>query len=89
VQAAGWVAREKPGRNAPEAMLQDAAVARARTAIHRIFHTPGKALARVLAWPAYALLTRAGIHPLSLDAALRFGRPGGVIRRHRRFTGAG
>ena len=35
----------------------------------------------------YALLSRAGIHPLSLYMAARFGRRGGFIRWHREFTG--
>jgi len=43
---------------------------------------------RILLRPVYGLLTRVGIHPLSLPIALVFGRRSSVVRNHRKITGA-
>jgi glycosyltransferase involved in cell wall biosynthesis len=70
-----------------ERMLEDTAINAAADLSYNVFHAPRKALARALAQPAYALLTAAGVHPSSLNMALKFRGPGGYIRHHRRFVG--
>ena len=80
-----WM-REDPAFR--ERVLEEAAIRAAEAAISERYHAPGKAMLRALASPLYSLLTAAGIHPVTLNMALRHGRKGSFIRYHRRLTGA-
>ncbi len=71
-----------------ERMLESSAINAAEALSYNVFHAPRKALARALAYPAYALLTAAGVHPSSLNMGLKFrGGRGAFIRHHRRIVG--
>jgi glycosyltransferase involved in cell wall biosynthesis len=80
-----WMSEEP---RAIEIMIENAAINTAQAAMDRAFHSPFKALQRALAYPVYSLLTAIGTHPLSLNMALRYGKRGGFVSRHRRVTGA-
>jgi glycosyltransferase involved in cell wall biosynthesis len=72
-----------------ERILEEAAVNEAREHFRHHRYPPLWSLARrTLLRPVYALLTRIGIHPLSLPMALAYGRRGGFVRHLRRITGA-
>ena len=80
-----WM-REDPAFR--ERVLEEAALRAAEDAMSHRYHEPGKALLRALASPLYSLLTASGIHPVTLNMAIRHGRRGAFIRYHRRLTGA-
>jgi cellulose synthase/poly-beta-1,6-N-acetylglucosamine synthase-like glycosyltransferase len=71
----------------PEHVFEEAALSAAALEVTTRYHSPLKSLVRALLGPAFAMLTAAGIHPHSLLNAVRYGRRGGFIRWHRRFTG--
>jgi glycosyltransferase involved in cell wall biosynthesis len=77
----------KTDPHARERILEDAAVSAAMRRETMLHHAPWKSAARAILHPLYALLMRAGVHPLSLHMALRYGRRGAYIRWHRRYTG--
>lgn len=84
-----WLARWR--REEPrwrERMLEAAAVNEAMQRLTFQHFRPLGAIRRLLAGPIQAVLTLVGIHPQSLDVALRFGPRGRVIRTHRRRSGA-
>jgi glycosyltransferase involved in cell wall biosynthesis len=70
-----------------ERMLEEAAIHGAEVALNDLYYRPGRAILRSLAYPVYALLAAMGVHPSSLQRAVRFGGRGGYIRYHRQFTG--
>ena len=79
-----WMARDPRAR---ERMLEEAAVSAAMQMMSSVYHAPWKSAARAIIHPIYKLLIRAGVHPVSLHMAARYGRRGGFMRWHRRFTG--
>ena len=81
-----WLAEDPRAR---ERILEEAAVSAAMGQASTVHHAPWKNVARAILQPIYALLMRAGIHPVSLHMAARHGRRGGFMRWHRRFTGIG
>lgn len=81
---AAWMRDEPRWR---ERLLEDAAVRAAGETLHHRYHSPARALARAAATPLWRLLTRLGVHPVSLGNLLRYGRRGGFIRFHARLTG--
>ena len=70
-------------------VLEDAAIDAAQTALATRHYQPRNALLRLIAYPLYRLAIAVGLHPWSFGMLLKFGRKGGYIRHHRRFTGAG
>lgn len=70
-----------------ERMLEEAAIHGAEVALCDLYHRPGRAILRTLAYPVYAALAAVGVHPSSLQRAVRYGARGGYIRYHRQFTG--
>jgi len=72
---------------ARERILEEAAVSAAMRQVSMVYHEPWKNAARAILHPIFTLLIRAGIHPLSLQNAARYGRRGGFMRWHRRWTG--
>jgi glycosyltransferase involved in cell wall biosynthesis len=81
---AKWL-REDP--KCRERILEEAAVNEAMNHF-RLHRTPPLgSLRRMLTRPVYSLLAWAGIHPLSIPIAIRFGKRGNVVRNHRRITG--
>ncbi len=70
-----------------EQVLEEAAIRAAEAAVFHRYLAPGKAILRGLAHPIYSLLAAVGVHPLSLNMAVRHGGKGGLIRYHRRMTG--
>ncbi len=74
-------------------LLEAAAIRTAQSHLHRLFQRPVAGILRGLAYPLYALLTRAGTHPFSANAMFWIdGRPGlgwrgQGVRAIRRFTG--
>ena len=84
-----WLARWfKSDSKYRERMLEAVAVSEAIEHITDVRHRPLRAVRRLMLCPIYAFLTARGIHPLSLFSAIRCGRRGGLIRRHRQRTGA-
>jgi glycosyltransferase involved in cell wall biosynthesis len=79
-----WMKRDPLAR---ERILEEAAVSAAMRQVSTVYHEPWKNAVRAILYPLFTLLKRAGIHPLSLLNAARYGRRGGFMRRHRRFTG--
>ena len=79
-----WMACDPLAR---ERIFEEAAVSAAMQHVSTANHKPWKNAARAILHPVFTLLIRAGIHPISLVNALRYGRPGGFMRRHRQFTG--
>jgi hypothetical protein len=71
-----------------ERILEEAAVNEAMGHFLHYRYPSLRSLRRMLLRPVYFLLTRMGIHPLSLPIAMVFGRRGSVVRNHRRITGA-
>jgi hypothetical protein len=72
---------------AREHILEEAAVRAAMRQVSAAYHEPWKNAARAILHPIFTLLIRAGIHPVSLHNAARYGRRGGFMRWHRRLTG--
>lgn len=79
-----WMSTDAQAR---EHILEQAAVSAATRQVSAAHHAPWKNVARAMLTPIYALLIQAGVHPLSLHMAARYGRRGGFMRWHRRFTG--
>lgn len=77
----------KTDPRARERILEDAAIHAASRQVSSVHHAPWKSAIRALLYPVYTLLIRLGIHPASLHMAARYGRRGGYMRWHRRFTG--
>lgn len=71
-----------------EEMLQEAALMEGGLRRAGSRRVAWKAFAMTLLAPIHALLVARDVHPSSLHMALRFGRKGGVMRWHRRFTGS-
>ena len=82
----GWMRSDSKFR---EHLYEAAAIgALANDVAHGVHHAPWTRLVRAVLRPAYALLKFLGIHPRSLNQALVHWRRGGLIRKHRKFTGA-
>lgn len=82
---ARWMGEDESFR---ERMLEEAAIRAAGTTVFHRYRTPGKAILRGLAHPIYSLLAAVGVHPISLNMAVRHGGKGRFIRHHRQLTGA-
>ncbi len=72
----------------PVQVLQEAAVNEAMDRFRNDRYPSLRLLRRLLLRPFYWLLVQAGIHPLALPNALVFGGRGGLVRKHRKITGA-
>ena len=79
-----WMTRDPRAR---ERIVEEAAVSAVMWQVSRVYHAPWTNAARAILHPIYTLLISAGIHPVSLHLAWRYGRRGGFMRWHRRFTG--
>ncbi|MGO8908846.1 MAG: hypothetical protein ACLQDM_05915 [Bradyrhizobium sp.] len=83
---AHWLQEDPRSR---EIILEEAAVNEAMEHFLQHRHPPLWSLVRrTLLRPIYSLLTRMGIHPLSLPMAITYGRRGGFVRYLRRVTEA-
>lgn len=71
-----------------EEVLQDAALNEASLRRAVALRPRLTDLAKALARPLHALLIARDVHPSSLHMMVRFGRKGGAMRWHRRFTGS-
>ena len=69
-----------------EEVLQEAALYEGSLRRAAAFRSSLKNLVKGLLRPVYALLIALNVHPSSLHMMIRFGRKGGVMRWHRRFT---
>ena len=75
--------------HARERILEEAAVHAAMRQVTSAHHAPWTSITRAILHPIYTLMIKVGAHPRSLDMAVRYGRRGGFMRWHRRFTGLG
>jgi glycosyltransferase involved in cell wall biosynthesis len=71
-----------------ERILEEAAINEAIDRFRNDRYPSIRLVRRLLLRPFYWLLIQAGIHPLSLPLAIVFGRRGGLVRKHRKTTGA-
>jgi glycosyltransferase involved in cell wall biosynthesis len=71
-----------------ETLITAAAVRQAAQWNALAFGSASRRVARALAKPLRAAFERPGLHPLSAHLLMRFYRPGTLIKRHRRHTGA-
>lgn len=69
-----------------EDVLQEAAMYEGSLRRAAARRPPLKDLVKALLRPVYALLIALDLHPSSLHMMIRFGRKGGAMRWHRRFT---
>lgn len=82
---AAWLRRDP---HAVSTMLEEAAVNEGGRLMVDKYGAPARATWRLLSRPVHALLLTLGVHPHSLEAAIRYGRSGGAVRSHARRTGA-